>query len=162
MKNKKGASEIVGTALFLVILFFFFSNVFLWHDQVTRDMDQVLSDKMNSAVKVEAFNETAVRLEVTNIGGLDAVLSRLWIITDDAHYFADLEAKNIHIAAGRYINITVTTLVPHRDPTLLNAVRADVESNGSISVDYEQPFNTTVSYRVITTLANSAACSLTR
>jgi len=53
MKNKKGTAEIVGTALFLVILFFFFSNVFLWHNQVSREMDQVIADKMNSAVRIE-------------------------------------------------------------------------------------------------------------
>lgn len=160
MKNRKGASEIVGTALFLVILFFFFSNVFLWHDQVKRDIDQVLSDKMNSRVSVEVFNETDVRLEVTNIGGLDTALSRVWIITNDTHYFADFEAKNVHIAAGRYINITVKDIPG--SPNALNAIRADVDTNGTISVDYEQPINTTVTYRVLTTLANSAACSLTR
>jgi hypothetical protein len=53
MKNKKGTAEIVGTALFLVILFFFFSNVFLWHNSVTREMDQLIADKMNSAVRLE-------------------------------------------------------------------------------------------------------------
>lgn len=53
LKNKKATAEIVGTALFLVILFFFFTNVFLWHDRATREMDQVTADKMNSAVKME-------------------------------------------------------------------------------------------------------------
>jgi len=53
MKNKKGTAEIVGTALFLVILFFFFSNVFLFHNSVSREMDQVIADKMNSAIRIE-------------------------------------------------------------------------------------------------------------
>jgi hypothetical protein len=53
LKNRAGTAEIVGTVLFLVILFFFFSNVFLWHDQVTREIDQIVSDKMNSPVRLE-------------------------------------------------------------------------------------------------------------
>ena len=55
LKNKKATAEIVGTALFLVILFFFFTNVFLWHDRETREMDQVTADKMNSAVRIETI-----------------------------------------------------------------------------------------------------------
>jgi hypothetical protein len=53
LKNHKGTAEIVGTVLFLVILFFFFSNVFLWHNQVTREVDGIIADKMNSAVRIE-------------------------------------------------------------------------------------------------------------
>ena len=36
-----------------MILFFFFSNVFLFHNRVSREMDQVIADKMNSAVLLE-------------------------------------------------------------------------------------------------------------
>jgi hypothetical protein len=53
LKNRSGTAEIVGTVLFLIILFFFFSNVFLWHNQVTREMDQVVADKTNSPVRIE-------------------------------------------------------------------------------------------------------------
>jgi hypothetical protein len=54
LKNRVGTAEIVGTVLFLVILFFFFSNVFLWHNKVSREMDQLNADKTNSAVRIEA------------------------------------------------------------------------------------------------------------
>ncbi len=162
LKGRKGASEIVGTALFLVILFFFFSNVFLWHDQVTREMDQVIADKMNSAIRVDAFtNATTVWLKTDNIGGLAVTLSRLWIITDNAHYYADFEPYNLHIEAGRHMNITFT------DTTIANTmrmVRVSVNS-GSVFVDYNQTYQstgTTVTYRMLTDLANTAACSLTR
>jgi hypothetical protein len=53
LKNRSGTAEIVGTVLFLVILFFFFSNIFLWHNQVTREMDQVVADKTNSVVRID-------------------------------------------------------------------------------------------------------------
>jgi hypothetical protein len=162
LKNQKGASEIVGTALFLVILFFFFSNVFLWQDQVTREMDQVIADKMNSAIRVEAFsNATTVWLKTDNIGGLDVTLSRLWIITDDAHYYADFEPYNLHIEAGRHMNITFTSTTI---TNTMRLVRVSVVA-GSVFVDYNQTYQTTgttVTYRIITNLANSAACSLTR
>jgi hypothetical protein len=159
LKDQKGASEIVGTALFLVILFFFFSNVFLWHDEVTREMDQVIADKMNSAIRVEAFsNATTVWLKTDNIGGLDVTLSRLWIITDDAHYYADFEPYNLHIEAGRHMNITFTNTTM---ANTMRLVRVSVDA-GAVFVDYNQTTGTTVTYRILTNLANTAACSLTR
>jgi hypothetical protein len=54
-RNRSGTAEIVGTVLFLVILFFFFSNVFLWHNQVVKEMDSVTADKMNSSLKMETM-----------------------------------------------------------------------------------------------------------
>jgi hypothetical protein len=159
LKDRNGASEIVGTALFLVILFFFFTNVFLWHDQVTREMDQVVVDRMNSGVRVEAFfDDTAVWLMVDNVGGLDVALSRLWIITDDAHLFADFESKDIHVAAGCHRNVTlsgVTVFVGEDE------VRVRVDGGGSVFVDYAPSSGVTVVFRVLTKRANTAACSLT-
>jgi hypothetical protein len=153
LKDRNGASEIVGTALFLVILFFFFTNVFLWHDQVTREMDQVVVDRMNSGVRVEPFfNATAVWLKVDNVGGLDVTLSRLWIITDDAHLFADFEPEDIHVVAGGHRNIT---LMLEEDGDL--SVRVD---GISVIVDYDRPSGVTVVFRVLTKRANTAACSL--
>jgi len=158
-RDRRGASEIVGTALFLVILFFFFTNVFLWHDQVTREMDQVVVDRMNSGVRVEAFfNDTAVWLKVDNVGGLDVALSRLWIITDDAHLFADFESKDVHVGAGCHRNVTlggVTVFVGEDE------VRVRVDGGGSVFVDYAPSSGVTVVFRVLTKRANTAACSLT-
>ena len=164
-RDRRGASEIVGTALFLVILFFFFSNVFLWHDQVTREMDQVVVDRMNSGVRIEAFvNGTSVWLEVVNVGGLDVTLSRLWIINStqsvgsgDDHVFADFEPYDVHVAAGSHRNITlsgVTMMVGE------NEVRVRVYADGSVFVDYAPPSGVTVVFRVLTKRANTAACSL--
>jgi hypothetical protein len=56
LRNKKGTAEIVGTALFLVILLFFFSNVFLFHNRVSREMDQVVADRTNSAVLLQSIS----------------------------------------------------------------------------------------------------------
>jgi len=154
-RDRRGASEIVGTALFLVILFFFFTNVFLWHDQVTREMDQVVVDRMNSGVRVEVFfNETVVWLKVDNVGGLGVTLSRLWIITDDYHWFGDFEGEDVHVAAGGHRNITlsgVTVMVGE------NEVQVRVVGV-SVFVDYAPEL--TVKFKVLTKRANSAADEL--
>lgn len=159
VKDKKAASEIVGTALFLVILFFFFTNVFLWHDQVTRDMDQVISDKKNSAIRVEAYSNASnhVWLKIDNIGGLTVTLSRLWIISDDYHYFADLEPDSVHIEAGRHVNITFVNETI-REPTPPMAEVGASSHTGSVIVQYVPVSGD--AFRILTRRANSAACSL--
>ena len=160
-QDRRGASEIVGTALFLVILFFFFTNVFLWHDQVTREMDQVVVDRMNSGVRGDVFsNATDVWLKVDNVGGLGVTLSRLWITNStqsvgsvDDHLFADFENFSVFVAAGGHRNITLS------DETVsvgVNEVRVRVEEDHSVFVDYAP--SVAVTFRVLTKRANTAAC----
>jgi hypothetical protein len=157
LKDKKGASEVVGTALFLVILFFFFSNVFLWHNQITSQMDQVVADRMNSGIRMDVFsNETDIWLVVVNVGGLDVSLSRLWIITDEAHLYADFGLDVVHVGAGRQLNITIDNVT---DP-VSDEVQVDYSSD-PIDVQYKPPVGDTVVFRMITKRANTAACSLT-
>jgi len=158
-RDRRGASEIVGTALFLVILFFFFSNVFLWHDQVTREMDQVVVDRMNSGIRVE--NATVVEegslvvLKVTNVGGLDVRLSRLWIITDDYHLFADFEnlTDSIRVEAGLQKRIVLS------GPTDITGSKIKVSDDGE-TVYYDPPLGELMIFRILTKRANTAACSL--
>jgi hypothetical protein len=66
LKSWAGTAEIVGTVLFLVILFFFFSNVFLWHNQVTQGASQVVADKMNSSIRIESVLRACNRAYYTN------------------------------------------------------------------------------------------------
>ena len=167
-RDRRGASEIVGTALFLVILFFFFSNVFLWHDQVTREMDQVVVDRMNSGIGVEPFDESGIRvgifdgspvvLRVDNFGGLDVTLSRLWISNSEQsvgwendHVPVDFEPYNVHIMAGDQKDITLT----------FDGGMVSVSVDGhSVYAKYAPPPEGRVMFRVLTKRANSAACSL--
>ena len=174
LKNRRGASEIVGTAMFLVILVFFFSNVYLWHDQATREMDQVVGDRMNSGIRVEVTLDDddlpllPLELRVVNDGGLDVTLSRLWIITDDYHLFADFEFADFEsadfgpmdfpVAVGRYENITLSGETV--SGKMEGSVRVRVSVGGSVIVDYGPPPEATVVFRVITKRANSAACNL--
>jgi len=165
-RDRRGASEIVGTALFLVILFFFFTNVFLWHDQVTREMDQVVVDRMNSGVRVDVFsNATDVWLKVDNVGGLGVTLSRLWIVNStqsvgsvDDHLFADFENFSVYVAAGGHRNITLRLAGANSAD---DQGKVDVSVIGdSVFVDYAPVSGVRVTFRVLTKRANSAARSL--
>jgi archaellum component FlaF (FlaF/FlaG flagellin family) len=100
LRNRRGTAEIVGTLMFLVILLFFFSNVYLWHDQATREMDDLVLDKLNSPVEmVGSINQTSntLQLNVTNNGGVGVWLSRLWNITSGYPSYQDY---NIWLAGG--------------------------------------------------------------
>jgi hypothetical protein len=165
--DKRGAAEIVGTVLFLVILLFFFTNVFLWQDQVSREMDQVTGDRLNSGLRVTAFsNSTDNWLVVDNVGGLDITLSRLWILTDEYHQFADFEPLNVHVKAGTHMNITFSGVpVPgavegsvHVD--LLFSAEESADGSAVYLVDYGSTSGESVVFRVLTVRANSAACEL--
>jgi hypothetical protein len=122
--------------MFLLIMMFFFTNVFLWHDRATREMDGVLSEKMNSLVSIQVVNMDASKgpmvLNVTNNGGVDAYLSRLWIIDGQGHNFVDLEVgQGTRVPAGGTINLQIQYV----------------------------PVYGEVTFKVLTTLGNTAACT---
>ena len=132
--SRRGTAEIIGSVMFLLIIMFFFTNVYLWHDRATREMDSVLSEKMNSSVSIQIVNMNASngerRLNVTNNGGVDAYLSRLWIIDGQGHRFIDLEAgKGKRVSAG-----------------------------GTILLPIYFPVYGEVTFKVLTTRGNTAAC----
>jgi len=287
LRNRSATAEIVGTVLFLVILFFFFSNVFLWYNQVNGEMNQVVADKTNSAVGIETValpgnpvttysnwnqpfggyydfpfdtgNETLIAdlrlsikanlingnssdagvvqildcngipvdtglrimngsltwfnmtlpspsnyidgngdvtirivyagsepdspylnisymavcadpiaLEVTDFGGRDATLSRIWIVnatqTADGqtdHVYADMNESGISpgdtlVAGGSTRTIMLS------DQTILagdGSIRVTDNPAGNLTVNYAPPVGQTVTFRVLTTLGNTAACS---
>ena len=280
LRNRSGTAEIVGTVLFLVILFFFFSNVFLWHNQVSRETDQVVADKTNSAVSLETValpgnplnsysvyfsmgqggyydfqfaigtNETLitdlrlsiyanfigdlsescvvqildsnhvpvntgltimngslawsnvtlsspsnyidaegsvtirivdvgsaqgylnvntmtvsadlVALQVTDLGGTDATLSRIWIITTNqtanVHVYADMNgtAPGDALVTG---GSTRTIMLSDQTELAGDGSILVTDNAGSLTVNYAPPTGQTVTFRVMTTLGNTAACS---
>jgi len=77
--------------------------VYLWHDQATREMDDLVLDRLNSPVEmVGGVNQISntLQLNVTNTGGVGVQLSRLWNITSEYPSYQDLEAENIWLAGG--------------------------------------------------------------
>jgi hypothetical protein len=78
LNNRKGTAEVIGTVLFIVILLFFFTNVYLWHDAATKEMNQEYLNKINSPITVTIQDSST--LNVTNRGGIDTKLVSVWII----------------------------------------------------------------------------------
>jgi hypothetical protein len=81
LKNKKGTAEVVGSVMFIIILLFFFTNVYLWHDAATKQMNQVYIDKINTPITVSVQGS---QLNVTNRGGVDTMLSAVWVILESS------------------------------------------------------------------------------
>ena len=81
MKNKKGTAEVIGSVLFIVILLFFFTNVYLWHDAATKEMNDMYVQKLNSPITITVYSASnnQYTINITNKGGVDATLSWVWI-----------------------------------------------------------------------------------
>jgi hypothetical protein len=146
LRNKKGVAEIVGTLLFIIILLFFFTNVYLWHDAATKQMDDLYVQKLNSPIVIYAYQTPpgTATLNVTNRGGIDATLSNVWTnfrsaggVPDPLHYSNSTNEllKNQVLAAGASTNITISIQ------------------------KYIKP--ETVVFTVVTTVGNMASCSYT-
>jgi hypothetical protein len=154
LRNRKGTAEVIGSVLFIVIIIFFFSSVYLWHDQANREMNTLLSDKMNSPVTITCANEV---LTINNTGGVDAVLSRLWITSDLNHLpvnLTDASAGSVLIKAGDSIKIS---LQGNSDDDITS-----VTIEGRQPIDFSPTTffknDPSLTFKVLTTLGNTAAC----
>ena len=106
LKNKKGTAEVIGSVMFIVILLFFFTNVYLWHDAATKDMNDMFVQKLNSPIAATvAHNDNGTySIIVADKGGVDATLSGYWVNVksssgpDSLH--APFPLNNIVAAAG--------------------------------------------------------------
>jgi hypothetical protein len=159
-RNRRGTAEIVGSVMFLVILLFFFSNVFLWHDQASREMDGVVSDRVNSPVTIEKVEDNPttgwLKLQVNNEGGVGCSLSRLWIIEKydsvEYHEYGDIEEISIGarwLSGGASMNVT-----------LLEGSGEAVIMDDGVGVYYYKPSveDVEVTFKILTDLGNTAAC----
>lgn len=113
LKNKKGTAEVIGSVLFIVILLFFFTNVYLWHDAATKEMNDMYVQKINSPITISVMS-SPYELNVTNKGGVDAKLSILWVDVasanagspDQFNGYCNLTQQNIVVLAGSSIQVT--------------------------------------------------------
>jgi hypothetical protein len=78
LNNKKGTAEVIGSVMFIIILLFFFTNVYLWHDASTKEMNQFYAEKLNSQISIN-YDPATNSLSVKNNGGFDATLECYWI-----------------------------------------------------------------------------------
>ena len=139
-KSRKATAEVIGTLMFVMILLFFFTDVYLWHDAATKDMNQLYLKKMNSGMQL-TYNGTYV--SVTALGS-NVVLSRLWIDSDSSHVYADLGQYNITVAAGatNAVKVAFVSGAIYADAQGSNSVGTGYDSKTSlITVDYIPPSN---------------------
>jgi hypothetical protein len=157
LRNRKGTAEVIGSVLFIVILIFFFSNVILWHDVNVSKMNDLNSQKMNSQITIDySDGESGKLLIVTNVGGVDAVLSRLWITSDQKYLPVPFDRPTDHplvVKPGRPISIQLTLSV-------------EISSITVLGTDYiyhlSEPFSMTepnLTFMILTTLGNMGSCS---
>jgi len=145
-KNSKGTAEVIGAIMLIMILVFFFTNVYLWHDVVTKDANQLYLKQINSTFKIQQTGDNA--LVVTANGGSDIYLSRLWIVQDwtgGTHLYADL--ANVNVPAGENYTITFTG----SSSSASEQVAAN-QQTGGVVVNYEPASGQSIPCNVINTL----------
>jgi hypothetical protein len=160
LNSRRGTAEIIGSVMFLLILLFFFTNVFLWHDRATREMDDVLSDRVNSLVNIEWKNESQDiisgrgTLYVNNTGGVDTRLSRLWITEMyrgvKQHWPVDLEdisGEELWVVAGSTIKLEL----------IYSSPQPPEKVGQTVKLFYLWKGDTT--FKILTTRGNTAACT---
>jgi hypothetical protein len=151
LKNKKGTAEVIGSVMFIIILLFFFTNVYLWHDAATKEMNDLYVQKINSPITISVMS-SPYDLNVTNKGGVDAKLSRLWVDVESAaannpdqfHGYFDFTEQNIVVRAGASIQITWGALNKLDESYL----------------PYTPQPGDTLQLKMVTTVGNPAACPL--
>jgi hypothetical protein len=123
IKNRKGTAEVIGSIMFIVILLFFFTNVYLWHDTATKEMNDMYVEKINTPITVTVSltaDGSNFNLTVTNTGGMDAQLTMLWIDIKSSSSGPDVAhlnfTRNDKIPAGSSIPILVSKQLPYDAP----------------------------------------------
>lgn len=93
LNNKKGTAEVVGSVLFIVILLFFFTNVYLWHDAAVKEMNDLYAEKLNSQISIIGYDSDSDSLLVKNNGGVDTTIECFWI-NHGIHIITDTTPDN--------------------------------------------------------------------
>ena len=163
--NRKGTAEIVGSVMFLVIILFVFTNVYLWHDTASREMNGLLAEKMNSLVSISSVTGG---LNITNNGGFEVRLSRLWLVnltsgSEKEHIYVDLENStsgplNVRIAAGEAIHLEFMDALEFNDDEY-GSIHAEYIKFDLVEIFYPVPSGHSVTCKILTTLGNMAACT---
>lgn len=140
IRNRKGTAEVIGTIMAVMILMYFFANVYMWHDAATKKMDDMYVQKMNSLVTVNLMPGNT-ELNVTNRGGEDTQLTMLFIDSGtgpsqtDTNYTMDWFSQTY----GGFTNV--------------------VPAGSSIALPVPLTLTEATVFTVVTNLGNTASCS---
>lgn len=158
-RNRKGTAEVIGTIMFVMILLFFFSDVYVWHDQNVKQMNNLYVEKMNAGMQMVSSGTGQSTVLTVMATGSDVSLSRLWIDSSDAHVYANLEQPvAIPVTPGSTNSVTIQFI----DGTAtsdgyggLNATYTFDKSSNTVTVDYTLPANST--FTIVNTLGISTS-----
>jgi len=92
--------------MFIMILLFFFTNVYLWHDAATKDADQLYVEKMNAGMSISFDNSS--KQVIVNATSSEITLSMLWINSDSANVHVYANLTNVPVSPGDDNAITIT------------------------------------------------------
>jgi hypothetical protein len=155
--NRKGTAEVIGSVLFIMILLFAFTNIYLWHDNATKTMNNLFSDKLNSQIAVrweltQAGVETNT-LVVTNGGGVGTSISRLWIVRGGSDHlyahFENAQGVGLILPPGGTIKLELSGS-DYTSPI-------DFTTSGGITHVSYTPNKAVDTFTVLTTLGNMAS-----
>jgi hypothetical protein len=136
LKNKKGTAEVIGSVMFIVILLFFFTNVYLWHDAAVKEMNDLYVEKLNSQITATVSNNNGIySIIVSSNGGVDATLSRYWVNVKSAYNGPDTQHQAF----------SINQIVSAGGPSV------------SIQID---PYPSGTIIKIITTVGNSFICRI--
>jgi len=119
-RSRRGTAEIVGSVLFLVILLFFFSNVFLWYNNVARQMNMYMWDKLNSAVGLEStvydgISEKALDVMIAEGSPIGGNYSYTHVYDGDTHDIEENQEIDIYVLSVNYtFNTEINTIEERR------------------------------------------------
>jgi len=149
LKNKKGTAEVIGTVMFIVILLFFFTNIYLWHDTATKEMNDLYVQKINSPITISVMSNDPYHLNITNRGGADARLSILWVDV------APTNAGNPDRFNG-YVNFTQQNKVVLAGSSIEVFWYSGALNSYGDSYTYQS--GDSLQLKMVTTVGNTAAC----
>jgi hypothetical protein len=95
LANRKATAEVIGTIMLVMILLFFFTNVYVFHDLAVRQSNDLSLKKLNAGMNVEYVtddNDKIIGIKVTATAS-EVTLCRLWIDTDSSHVPFDLSIR---------------------------------------------------------------------
>ncbi len=117
--------------MLVMILLFFFTNVYVWHDTAVKQANQLYVKQLSSSFKIQ---QDTTGINITADGGSDIYLSRLWIVDESnphsPHLYADLSGAHINAGATFFIKFN-EELAPQD-----NKVQADPPYGNELKVHY--------------------------
>jgi|GEM_PF-841396 hypothetical protein len=139
LMDRKGTAEVIGTIMLVMILLFFFTNVYVFHDLAVRQSNDLSVKKINAGMEIDYVmdeNNLVTGITVTAKGS-EVILSRLWI----DHVYANLESRNIQLKPGdaNAVTFTFDTGAANSDCRGGWFVTFDPQDSNNIIVHYSLP-----------------------